>query len=205
MAAVYILNCKDCEPLILSLQSRVSDSRRQKALKMKKRESALHCVGAEICLACALDLPLPLNLKAAPNGKPYLDGEQEFNISHSGDYVLCAVDEKPLGIDIEKISRMREAVFARIASPLEKAAAEKLSESEKKEYYCSVWTKKESLLKLTGEGIRKELSTVCTEGASEHFCTQRLGDYIYSLCTGESREVSLHFITEEILRKKFNI
>ncbi|MBQ1262764.1 MAG: 4-phosphopantetheinyl transferase family protein [Oscillospiraceae bacterium] len=100
---------------------------------------------------------------------------------------------------------MREAVFKRIASPLEKAAAEKLSGSEKNEYYCSVWTKKESLLKLTGEGIRKELSGVCTESANEHFYTEKLGDYLISLCTSKAESACFHYITEDILRQKFNI
>lgn len=38
------------------------------------------------------------------SGKPYAKGlPVEFNISHSGDMVVCVVDEKPVGIDIEKI------------------------------------------------------------------------------------------------------
>lgn len=37
-------------------------------------------------------------------GKPYAKGlTVEFNISHSGDIVVCVVDDKPVGIDIEKI------------------------------------------------------------------------------------------------------
>lgn len=37
-------------------------------------------------------------------GKPYAKGlPVEFNISHSGDIVVCAVDDKPVGIDVEKI------------------------------------------------------------------------------------------------------
>jgi len=38
------------------------------------------------------------------HGKPYAkDLAVEFNISHSGDMVVCAVDDKPIGIDIEQI------------------------------------------------------------------------------------------------------
>lgn len=37
-------------------------------------------------------------------GKPYAKGlPVEFNISHSGDIVVCVVDDKPVGIDVEKI------------------------------------------------------------------------------------------------------
>ena len=205
MTDIYLLDCKKNEPLLLQLISRISNERQQRIFKMRKREARLASLGAEVCLSCALNLPLPLNLNVAENGKPYLENGREFNISHSGDYVVCAVDEKPLGIDIERISRMRKAVFERIASPLEKATAEKLSDSDKNEYYCSVWTKKESLLKLTGEGIRKELSGVCTESAGEHFYTKRLGNYILSLCLNKAESACIHYITEEILRQKFNI
>lgn len=203
MAAVYLLNCKDCEPFLLSLQNRISAPRIKKAKKMRKRESALHCIGAEICLSVALGLPLPINLKTAPNGKPFIENTPQFNLSHSGDYVVCAVDENPIGVDIEKISRMKEAVFARIASPLEKQKAAAIQDGELLEYYCSVWTKKESLLKLTGEGIRKELSTVCTESEGRYH-TEKIGGYILSVCLAEKKRVQAHFITEEILKKNFN-
>ncbi|MBQ8337921.1 MAG: 4'-phosphopantetheinyl transferase superfamily protein [Oscillospiraceae bacterium] len=204
MAAVYILNCKDFKPYLLSLQSRISDSRRQRALKMRKTDSLLLCIGAEICLSFALNLPLPLEYQTDGNGKPFIEGAPQFNLSHSGDYVVCAVDESPIGADIEKISRMRESVFARIASPREKERAAALTEGELPQYYCRVWTRKESLLKLTGEGIRKELSTVCTESEGCYH-TEKIGDYILSVCLAKKKQVQTHFITEEILKKHFNI
>lgn len=36
-------------------------------------------------------------------GKPYLKGYENFNfnISHSGKFVVCAIDDKSIGIDIE--------------------------------------------------------------------------------------------------------
>jgi len=38
-------------------------------------------------------------------GKPFLKDNPNFNfnISHAEDYVVCAIDHKPIGIDIEKI------------------------------------------------------------------------------------------------------
>lgn len=205
MAAVFLLNCKDCEPTLLSLQSLISADRRQRALKMRKRESALHCIGAEICLSIALGLPLPLKLMTEKGGKPFIENAPQFNISHSGEYVICAVDEEPIGVDIERINRMKGPIFNRIASPLEKEKASKLSKSELPEYYCKVWTRKESLLKLTGEGIRKKLSSVCTESAPYHYRTEKNGEYIYSICLSESKDTKPYFITEEILKKHFYI
>lgn len=204
MAAVYILNCKDCEPYLISLQNRISLHRQNRAKKMRKRESLLHCIGAEICLSVALNLPLPLSLKTESGGKPFIENAPQFNLSHSGNFVVCAVDDKPIGVDIERTSRMKGSIFNRIASPLEKEKAAATQDGELLEYYCSVWTKKESILKLTGEGIRKKLSTVCTESEG-CYRTEKLGDYIYSVCLCENRQLETHFITEEILKQKFNI
>lgn len=37
-------------------------------------------------------------------GKPYVEGCAEFNISHSGDMVVCCIGDKQIGIDIEQLS-----------------------------------------------------------------------------------------------------
>lgn len=51
------------------------------------------------------------------HGKPYAkDLAVEFNISHSGDIVVCAVDDKPIGIDIEQIRPIDLTVAKRICT-----------------------------------------------------------------------------------------
>ena len=50
-------------------------------------------------------------------GKPYpKDLPVEFNISHSGDMVVCAVDDKPVGIDIEEVRPIDLTVAKRICT-----------------------------------------------------------------------------------------
>ena len=50
-------------------------------------------------------------------GKPYAKGlPVEFNISHSGDMVVCAVDDKPVGIDIEEVRPIDLTVAKRICT-----------------------------------------------------------------------------------------
>ena len=45
-----------------------------------------------------------INIKRTPEGKPYLvNSELYFNISHSGNMVLCGCDYKPIGVDVQLI------------------------------------------------------------------------------------------------------
>jgi len=39
-------------------------------------------------------------------GKPYLQGynNSHLNLSHSGEYAVCAIDDKPVGIVLEEIT-----------------------------------------------------------------------------------------------------
>lgn len=73
-----------------------------------------------------------------------------FNVSHSGDYVLMSVADKPVGIDIEGIDykidplRLGETVF----SPSENA----LINGDIKNFFM-LWTKKEALFKAEGTGF----------------------------------------------------
>ena len=49
--------------------------------------------------------PLP-EIKRTPLCKPYFTGEDlHFSISHTKNYVFCALGEYPIGIDAEELSR----------------------------------------------------------------------------------------------------
>ena len=53
-------------------------------------------------------------------GKPFaISLDVEFNISHSGDLVVCAIDDEPIGIDVERIRSIDASVVKRICSPKE--------------------------------------------------------------------------------------
>ncbi len=48
-------------------------------------------------------------------GKPYLNGYPNyyFNISHSGEFVVCAISNNPVGIDIEQIKQIEYEEIAK--------------------------------------------------------------------------------------------
>jgi len=105
----------------------------------------------------------PQNLTYAKeiNGKPYLQyhPELKFNLSHSGDYAMVAVSDQPIGVDIEKISDRDELDLAkRFFSTAEYAWLIQQSADKQQAAFFQLWSRKESVIKLTGLGLKQSLS-----------------------------------------------
>lgn len=96
----------------------------------------------------------------APNGKPYFQGNPVFfNISHSFNKMVVAIFSDPIGIDIEVIRENKEKLAKRF---FHKSEWEYLSEVSLKDFskeFTGIWTKKESYIKMTGEGLSKPLDS----------------------------------------------
>lgn len=89
--------------------------------------------------------------KKTPKGKPYTESaEVEFSISHSKDIVVCAISDKPVGIDIEKIRKVNLNVAKRLFAPDEQ---EYIFQECTQQRFFEVWTRKEAYVKLLGYGI----------------------------------------------------
>ncbi len=89
-------------------------------------------------------------------GKPFAVGlPAEFSISHSGEFVLCAVSDSPVGADIEKIRPVRDRLIQRVCSDRELDFVWKkgISDDEMYSRFFQVWTGKEAYLKYLGTGI----------------------------------------------------
>lgn len=89
-------------------------------------------------------------------GKMYFPPQSRFyvNLSHGGEYAVCALDAKEVGIDIEPVREYREAVLKRICSLEEMQAFLSLSkEEEKNRAFTRLWTHKESMVKLSGKSV----------------------------------------------------
>ena len=84
------------------------------------------------------------------NGKPFFEDYPNFhfNISHSENLIAVAVADSPVGVDIEKKREANLKIAERFFSEREKDFA-KDSDS-----FFYVWTRKEALLKRTGEGLK---------------------------------------------------
>ena len=98
-------------------------------------------------------------------GKPYLpdaaEGRQlEFNLSHSGETVCIAVTRAvPVGIDVEKVkpSPDLDQVAERFFSAGERQDLASLTGQTKVAAFYRCWTRKEALIKASGEGLSMPL------------------------------------------------
>jgi len=88
--------------------------------------------------------------------KPHLRGYPNFNfnLSHSGDFVVCAIDNKPIGIDIEKIESIDHKGIAQ--SFFSKDEYDFISKGDLQaqvDKFYEIWTLKESYIKADGRGL----------------------------------------------------
>ena len=87
-------------------------------------------------------------------GKPYfVDSPYHFSISHTKRRVVCAISDKPIGIDAEELDRNINLQLAdKILSPSEKAEFDQAA--DKRIALLTFWVLKEAQAKCTGEGLR---------------------------------------------------
>ena len=121
------------------------------------------------------------------HGKPVLRDHPalHFSLSHSGNAVLCALDRRPVGADIEIIHRRGLEHLLTVFSDPERALIERAASPEV--CFTRLWTRKESYLKLTGEGLTgtKALREIPTEdNDAVHFETviREAEGFVYSVC-----------------------
>lgn len=100
--------------------------------------------------------PLELAMDYGEKGKPYLrEYPLFFNLSHSGEYVVCAVSDREIGVDIQqcgavRVRRLAERFFS-AEENRELAACG--NEKERLELFYRLWVRKEAYGKMSGEGI----------------------------------------------------
>lgn len=96
-------------------------------------------------------------------GRPYFSLPVDFNLSHSGEYIVCAItDRGKIGIDIEKIRAISLEGFNRQMTDSEWNQIQTSSNAE--ETFFTFWTQKEAVLKASGEGLNTPLQEVHLNG-----------------------------------------
>lgn len=95
-------------------------------------------------------------------GKPRLEEEYDihFNISHSGEWVVCAIDSVPIGIDVQKILPVDLSIAERFFSKEEYRDLMSIDDKDKLHYFYDLWTLKESYVKAIGTGLSTPLDSI---------------------------------------------
>ena len=123
------------------------------------------------------------------NGKPcFSDSEQTFSITHTDRHAFCAVtvgESGELGIDAEDLSRIDSLPTERLAKRWFTDAERAQLTPTSAECFARLWTRKEALVKLTGEGLSGLSRQDTTDAPSRlgvFFSDYRIGDTLVSLC-----------------------
>lgn len=91
-------------------------------------------------------------LKLTEFNRPYFDNSVDFNISHSGEYVICAISKtNRIGIDIEEIKDVPILEFDSQFSTQE--MEEIFQDKNSLHAFYTLWTQKEAFLKAIGTGL----------------------------------------------------
>ncbi|MCX8028271.1 MAG: 4'-phosphopantetheinyl transferase superfamily protein [Thermodesulfovibrionales bacterium] len=123
-----------------------------------------------------------LNIKQNKYGRPLLNNGCDFNISHSGNVVVCAFSRHlKVGIDIEIIRSVKVHYFKRHMT--QEQWDDIISSNEPLKTFFHYWTLKESVLKANGNGLRGDLCQIQTDS---------LGIVFYDNQTWQTRPLSIH-------------
>lgn len=97
-------------------------------------------------------------------GKPYMPDHPDihFNISHCPLGCVCAVSDKPIGVDVQDIRPFFHDIANHCCSSGELLLLTQSADPAL--HFTRMWAMKESYLKMTGEGIAKSLHAIDTTG-----------------------------------------
>lgn len=134
--------------------------RREQALRFKQEQGRKECALSYLLLEKMLGWQPEFVL--GEHGKPYVkppfrDEKIFFNLSHCKAAIACVVGDGEVGIDVERIGRYNERIarYCMSDEEVEQIVNAENSDAE----FTMLWTKKEALLKLTGEGITDDMKT----------------------------------------------
>lgn len=178
MVQVYAMNIQSLpDPKQESrVLEKLTAKRKQKTMKYKHADDRKRSLGAGILLQNILPRfgASPDHIFCGTDGKPQADGIC-FNLSHSGDLVICATSNKQVGCDIEMIQKAPRHVAERFFCSKELTYLESCTEDLRDQEFFRIWTMKESYMKMTGEGMRLALNRFAIVFDTDKISVQRDG------------------------------
>ena len=158
----------------------VQSEKQERVLKQKIKQNADNMLIGEILARTVIKKTFDIDIAKqkfayTEYGKPYLLNfpDVHFNISHSGEYVACAVSDRPIGVDIQKIGEYNSDVAKRVCNVKELKQIE--DSLDKASEFTKLWTQKEAVLKMHGTGIASSDIKDCLN--NQDVQSERMEDY----------------------------
>ena len=123
--------------------------RYERAQRFVREDDRLRSIGAGLLLL-RLGLRDEADIEYGPHGKPSVSYLPHFNISHSGDYVVCAQGNAEIGVDIERPRKGNLKLAEHVFTERER---EWMWQEDSSLRFLKLWTCKEAVMKLFGEGL----------------------------------------------------
>lgn len=168
--------------------AQVSEQRREKTLGYKREGDRRLCLAAYLLLRQGIREVYGIDYAPvfdyAPRGKPSIAGhpEIEFNISHCPMAAACVISDIPVGIDVESIRPFKSDLGHYVLNDDEYRQVVESADPDVE--FIKLWTMKESLLKMTGEGISGDLPTILQSDSAGHvFTTKVNASYVLTVCS----------------------
>jgi 4'-phosphopantetheinyl transferase len=162
------------------LLDEVEHGRRERYLRTEDRDRfTLGVAVTRLVLGPLLGLPperVPLNRECPdcgkPHGRPVVAGGPRLSVSHSGDRVAVAFSAAgPVGVDVEATRPLDEGIERHVLAPAESAASAALAAGASGGFdassLLSYWTRKEAIVKATGDGLRAPMRDITVSAPAE--------------------------------------
>ncbi len=171
--------------------ARVSGERLNKINRCAKHDDKIRSLAVGLLLEKALDDVgiSEREIRIGSGGKPYLTNSAIFfNLSHSGERVMCAVSDMEVGCDVQKIGEVNFKIADRFFSPSERRLLNSIEDkNEKIKMFYRLWTLKESYIKAVGTGLKTPLGSFSVTTRENlngyHFKEYYISDgYAYAVC-----------------------
>lgn len=201
----------------------VSEEKKERISRFYRYEDAQRALLGDVLIRYAICKRLGIrdrDLVFGTNkyGKPVLHKPNGiyFNISHSGHWVVCAVDDSTVGIDVEMIKPIDINIAEKFFSRNEYISLISQQEEMQLKYFYMIWTLKESYIKAEGKGLNiplnsftirikgKDISVAAGNKIQEFYFYQSFldSDTVYSVCTlNSSIKENTHWNIPSFLRQ----
>ena len=172
----------------------VSAQRREQALKYKHTFGQFCCLKSWLMLFDFVEMSRyrDLEWKYNEHGKPYIENVPYFSISHCKAGIVVAIDDQPIGIDIEAIRHANEDLIERTMNEEEKRLIANSQQPIADRIFTRLWTQKEAIVKAEGIGIMsfEQLQKTLVESLKLKVESVEKEKYIYSIAYGQLCSIS---------------